>query len=585
MVEFHAWQGFGACGPFRFRAEQDCRVGEFQFGALHASIAEGFQRCAQFAHLTEQFGVFACVGHERGVEGFGTECGGTPLEEVDGVGAHGHMRNGVAYGFTLALACVERLPLHGRSGVFHHIPRLAECEGIHQSVGAEQLVDMGFALVEVVVVRHEIDFFGPVGIIHAALVGGDHEVCGERLVGADFGDCITFSLVEVEQHIVAEAFEIKLLTGVHHGIGTHEARDEHFVESVHFLTPEGSAPRFVEVFDGAIFTLAPQAECVERVVGVIVTVVPAVFVAHMPCGDVRVGAVTFGQFAAQGERVFLEYRACRAPGLARSRVDGMAEFVSRQHFRVLFVQPQRCSCGCGCQVNRNAGFAKLVDDTVEPPEIPTVFFRLNAIPAENGHGHGIDTGLFHEADVFVPHVFRPLVGIVITAVCDAFAVVGQQFRPFEGLAIGVIGVTGMVGFFGFVVFFALIIEGPHILTFPNILDTTVYLLTILYNRYFCNSVNFDCASDSIPIHEKVRSWGKKLNQHRIEGMNIAQNHQKHTPIREKVRFSAFFAYDRPPFSTEAACSMQSDVPTCVHGWRRYSSQTQHGAAHPTNQAE
>ena len=431
MVEFHAWQGFGACGPFRFRAEQDCRVGEFQFGALHASIAEGFQRCAQFAHLTEQFGVFACVGHERGVEGFGTECGGTPLEEVDGVGAHGHVRDGVAYGFTLALACVERLPLHGRSGVFHHIPRLAECEGIHQSVGAEQLVDMGFALVEVVVVRHEIDFFGPVGIIHAALVGGDHEVCGERLVGADFGDCITFSLVEVEQHIVAEAFEIKLLTGVHHGIGTHEARDEHFVESVHFLTPEGSAPRLVEVFDGAIFTLAPQAKCVERVVGIVVTVVPAVFVAHMPCGDVRVGAVTFGQLAAQGERVFLEYRACWAPGLAGSSIDGVTELVLRKHFRVLFVQPQRCSCGCGCQVNRNAGFAKLVDDTVEPAEIPTVFFRLNAIPAENGHGHGIDTGLFHEADVFVPHVFRPLVGIVITAVCDAFAVVGQQFRPFE----------------------------------------------------------------------------------------------------------------------------------------------------------
>ena len=163
----------------------------------------------------------------------------------------------------------------------------------------------------------------------------------------------------------------------------------------------------------------------------------------------------------------------------------------------------------------------------------------------------------------------------------------------------------MARFFGFVVFFALIIEGPHILTFPNILDTTVYLLTILYNRHFCNSVNFDCASDSIPIHPTFREkhvtqrripiiypltrksqiMGQKLNQHRIEGMNIAQNHQKHTPIREKVRFSAFFAYDRPPFSTEAACSTQSDVPTCVHGWRRYSSQTQHGAAHPTNQAE
>ena len=291
------------------------------FGALHASVTESFQRCTQFAYLTEQFGIFARMGHERGVEGFGTECGGTPLEEVDGVGAHGHVRDGVSYGFALALACVERLPLYGRSGVFHHIPWLAEREGIHQSVGAEQFVDMRFALVEVVVVRHEIHFVGPVSIIHAALVGGNHEVCGERLVGADFGDCVTFGLVEVKQHVVAETFEIKLLTGVHHGIGTHEAGDEHFVESVHFLTPEGSAPCLVEVFDGAVFTFAPQAECVERVVRVVITVVPAVFVAHMPCGDVRVGAVAFGQLAAQGERIFLEYRACWTPGLAGSSIE------------------------------------------------------------------------------------------------------------------------------------------------------------------------------------------------------------------------------------------------------------------------
>ena len=71
----------------------------------------------------------------------------------------------------------------------------------------------------------------------------------------------------------------------------------------------------------------------------------------------------------------------------------------------------------------------------------------------------------------------------------------------------------MARFFGFVVFFALIIEVSHILTFPNILDTTVYLLTILYNRHFCNSVNFDCASDSIPIHPTFRE--KHVTQRRI----------------------------------------------------------------------
>ena len=203
------------------------------------------------------------------------------------------------------------------------------------------------------------------------------------------------------------------------------------METVHFLTPEGGAPRLVEVFDGAVFAFAPQAEGVERVVGVIVTVVPAVFVAHMPCGDVRVGAVAFGQFAAQGERVFLEHRACRAPGLARSRVDGMAEFVLRQHFRVLFVQPQRRGGGCGGQIDRDAGFAELVDDAVKPAEIPTILGGLDAIPAEDGEGHGVDAGLLHQADVVVPDVLGPLVGIVVATEGDAAAIRGQQFRPFE----------------------------------------------------------------------------------------------------------------------------------------------------------
>ena len=46
------------------------------------------------------------------------------------------------------------------------------------------------------------------------------------------------------------------------------------------------------------------------VVGVVVAVVPAVFVAHVPGGHIRVVLVAFGKFAAQAQRVFLEH-----PGL------------------------------------------------------------------------------------------------------------------------------------------------------------------------------------------------------------------------------------------------------------------------------
>lgn len=207
--------------------------------------------------------------------------------------------------------------------MFHDIPGLAECERVHQRVGTCQFVKVHLTpFVEVVVVRDEVHFVGPVSVIHAALVGGDHEIRGERLVGADFGDRVAFGLVEVEKHVVAESLEIELLTGVDHGIGAHEPWDEHFVEAVHFLTPESGAPRLVERADGAVLAFAPQAEGVERVVGVVIAIVPPVLVAHVPGGHVRVGAVAFGELAAQGERVFLEYRAGRAPRLARAGVDG-----------------------------------------------------------------------------------------------------------------------------------------------------------------------------------------------------------------------------------------------------------------------
>ena len=431
VVEFHARQGLGAGGPFRFGAEEDRRVGVRQFGALHAGVGERVQRRAQLAHLAEQLRVLAGVRNHGRMERFGTERGRAPLEEVDGVGAHGHMGQGVTHGLALALAGVKRLPLHRRGGVFHDVPRLAERERIHESVGAGQLVEVGFALVEVVVVGYEVHFLGPGGVVHAALVGGDHEVRGERLVGADFGDRVAFGFVEVEEHVVAEPFEVELLAGVDHRVGAHEPWDEHFVEAVHLLAPEGGAPRLIERVDGAVLAAAPCAEGLERVVGVVLAVVPPVFVAHVPCGHIRVGAVPFGELAAQGQRVFLEHRAGRAPGLARAGVDRMAVLVTRKDLRVAFVQPQRRGRRRGGQVDHDAGIAEFVDDAVEPAEIPTILGGLDAIPAEDGEGHGVDAGLLHQADVVVPDVLGPLVGIVVATEGDAAAIRGQQFRPFE----------------------------------------------------------------------------------------------------------------------------------------------------------
>ena len=51
-------------------------------------------------------------------------------------------------------------------------------------------------------------------------------------------------------------------------------------------------------------------------VGVVVAVVPAVFVAHVPGRHVWIVLVVFGKVAAQAQRVVLEHRACGLPRLA-----------------------------------------------------------------------------------------------------------------------------------------------------------------------------------------------------------------------------------------------------------------------------
>ena len=128
----------------------------------------------------------------------------------------------------------------------------------------------------------------------------------------------------------------------------------------------------------------------------------------------------------------------------------------------------------GGEVCCNAGFAELVDDAIEPAEVPAIFLRLDAVPAEDGEGNRVDAGFLHEAHVVVPRFFRPLVGIVVAAECDSTAVFRQQFRPRKRLAIGGCGeCSGCGGYGGFAGM------NLHVIAFPNVFGTTVYHLIFL----------------------------------------------------------------------------------------------------------
>lgn len=232
-----------------------------------------------------------------------------PLEEIDCVRAHRHMRQCVTQQLVMAFARVDWFPLHARRGGLHQVPRLAARDRRHKRIRAQQLIQRGFALIEVVVVGHKIHFGAPLRVIHCALVSGDHEVRGDRLVWADRGDRIPLRTIAVEQRVIAEPFKIELLRRVHHRVRAHVPGQQHLLETAHLLRPERRAPSLIELPHRAVFALAPCAECAQSLVGVVMAIVPPILIAHMPRGHRRIVAIPFGEPVAQFERVLAEYGA------------------------------------------------------------------------------------------------------------------------------------------------------------------------------------------------------------------------------------------------------------------------------------
>ena len=313
MAELAAGERTAARGPFRIGGEQDRGRSIHRACPLHARVGQALQHSAQITYLAEHRRIWARVRHHSGVERLRTGARLSPLEEVDGVRAHRHMGQSVADHLAVAFARVDRLPLYGGRGMLHQIPRVVAGEPADQRIGAGQLVQMGFSGHEIVVVGHEIDLGGPVGVVERALVGGDHEVRGKWLVRANSLDDVALRHVEPLERVRTETRVIQLLGGVDHRIGAHVAGHVDLVEAADLLRPERGAPRLVHRLRRAVPGLAPALERAYGVVGIVHRVVPAVFVAHVPGGHVGVVLVPFGELAAQGQRVLTEHRAGRPP--------------------------------------------------------------------------------------------------------------------------------------------------------------------------------------------------------------------------------------------------------------------------------
>src|SRR5690606_27517953 len=87
--------------------------------------------------------------------------------------------------------------------------------------------------------------------------------------------------------------------------------------------------------------------------------------------------------------------------------------------RVQAGEPGRRRGGAGGQADRDAGLAEQVHDLVQPGEVVAARLGLDARPGEDAERDGGDAGLAHEADVFRPHLARPLLGVVVGTEVDS----------------------------------------------------------------------------------------------------------------------------------------------------------------------
>ena len=118
--------------------------------------------------------------------------------------------------------------------------------------------------------------------------------------------------------------------------------------------------------------------------------------------------------------------------LAGARLAHIAALVLPQHLGMRLGEPHRRRSGSGRQIHGDARFAELVDDAVEPAEVPAVLGGLDAIPAKNRQGTVLTPACFirrmSSSQISSDH----LVGIVVATERYATSIASQQSRPRKG---------------------------------------------------------------------------------------------------------------------------------------------------------
>ncbi len=276
-------------GPPGVPVEDDGRLGGAAAGA-----GDGGERAEgrpEVGDVPEDLAVGAGVREHRRVVLLGAAGRLPPLEEADGVGAMGDVRERVAGQSAGRFGQVDRLPVDGAGGVLHEEPGPAARQVAGEVRRERQLVAGLRAGQQVVVVGDEVDLAGPVGVVHVPGLAHDHEVGGHRDAGGQLGQQVAFGAQVVLERVGGEAPEVELLGRVGEGGG--QAGWQDLIPVAVLLRPERGRPGPVQLVDGAVTGAQPGAEGRGGVVGVVVGVVAAQLVGDVPGGQGRVVAVPF----------------------------------------------------------------------------------------------------------------------------------------------------------------------------------------------------------------------------------------------------------------------------------------------------
>ena len=380
---------------------------------------EGLELGAQLGNFFKDPGFAAAgVADDRPVELFAAAFGAAQLEELDGVGAVGDGLVALGPHLAGALEGVVGLPVLLAGGLFHQHEGLA-LQPAHQVV-AHGGVAPGGVVGRVVVPADDVHLFGPLEVVQPLI--GAHQVGGDGGGGVVFADDVPFQLVVFQQAVGEEAVVINRDAGE---VGLPQAAEVHpfregirgddLVPVVEGVAPELGVPGFVYGFQRPVFPAQPDPEGLFAVFAVAAGVV---LVADMPADDVGVAGVAAGQLFHQPAGELLVDGGVGAVVVPPAELMPAALKVHPGDLGVALYHPGGEGTGGGGEDDVEALPAEHLDNLVQLGKVVGFFVRLELGPGEDVDGGGVDAGLFEQADVFVPDVAGPLVGVIIAAVED-----------------------------------------------------------------------------------------------------------------------------------------------------------------------